>query len=108
MKRYTFAPRLGPAHQHPIGSAERAICLGNEFEYYTKRAVERGVDDIYAILRRVIDEQPWLVPDNPIGQTLDDYVFGCTGFRYHQLWTLIDTLKPDHGLPAFPVAASAE
>lgn len=58
-------------------------------------------DDIYAILRRLVDEQPWLVPDNPIGQTLDDYVIGCTSLLYHQLWMLINTCKPDHGVPVF-------
>jgi hypothetical protein len=99
MRKYTFAPVLGPADPHPIGSVERANCLGNEFDYHAERAVERGVDDIHAVLRRVIEEQPWLVPDNPIGQTMDEYVFGCSGFHYRQLWTLIDTFKPHHGLP---------
>jgi hypothetical protein len=73
MMKYTFAPMLGPAHRHPTGSIERAICLGNEFEYMAERAVDRGVDDIHSVLHRVIDEQPWLVADNPIGQTREDW-----------------------------------
>lgn len=98
MKKYNFEPMLGPADPHPIGSMQRAICMGNEFDYKAERATER-VDDIHDILRRVIDERPWAVAGNPIGQTLDEYVFGCTGFHYRQLYTLVDTFKPDHGLP---------
>lgn len=42
MKRYTFAPMHGPGHQHPIGSAKRAICIGNEFKCHSNRVVEWG------------------------------------------------------------------
>ena len=45
MKRYKFAPMLGPAHGKPVGSSsQRAECWGNELECHVE-SCERPVDD---------------------------------------------------------------
>ena len=42
MKRYKFAPMLGPAHGKPVGSSsQRAECWGNELECHVSLASVR-------------------------------------------------------------------
>lgn len=99
MKRYHFAPMLGPASAHPVGSFDCALCLGNEFDYTTERAVD-DLERYVLLLRKVIETKPWEVwPDPPCGD-IDSYCFACSGFTYRQLFVLIDMFVPKHGLPA--------
>jgi hypothetical protein len=99
MTKYKFPPMLGPASSHPDDSPEWAEAFGNELEYRTERAVEVGVEDLLGFMRRLVAVEPWAVP-NPVGCTRDKFFERATGYTYRQLWTLIDTFVPLHGLPS--------
>jgi hypothetical protein len=96
--KYKFAPMLGPASAHPVGSSDWAEAHGNELDYTVERAIDCGVDDLLVVMRRLITTEPWQF-SNPIGATRDEFVERTAGYSYHQLWTLIDTFIPHHGLP---------
>ena len=99
MDKYKFPTMLGPASSHPAGSPDWAEAYGNELEYTAERAVYHGVDDLLGVIQRLVAAEPWTAP-NPIGATRDEFIERTTGFTYRQLWTLIDTFVPRHGLPS--------
>ena len=45
MERYKFPVMLGPAHDKPAGSYQRAECWGNELDNH----VERGAGSVEAL-----------------------------------------------------------
>jgi hypothetical protein len=78
MKRFHFAPMLGPASAHPVGSFDHALCLGNEFEYTTDRLTD-DLEHFIPIVRKAVETKPWEVwPDPPCGD-IDSYFFACSG-----------------------------
>ncbi len=72
------------------------MCLGNELEYNSDRMVDYVPECMLPLIQRVLETRAWLQwePAEP-----DAYFLACTGFSYRQLYTVIDTLLTDHGLP---------
>jgi hypothetical protein len=72
------------------------MCLGNELEYTSDQMLDYAPERMLPLIQRVIETQAWLAWEPPEPEA---YFFACTGFSYSQLYTVIDTLLIDHGLP---------
>ena len=99
MAKHKFPPMLGPASAHPVGSPDWAEAYGNELDYTVERAIDHGIDDLLAVMQRLVAAEPWMAP-NPVGANRDEFIERTTGYTYRQLRTLIDTFVPRHGLPS--------
>jgi hypothetical protein len=97
MERYKFAQMLGPAHDKPAGSYERAECFGNELDYTVERVTD-AVDGLSDLVKRILadDPPPWTVfPDPPCG-SLDAFLLICCGIERLEIVQVLDTFgHPD-------------
>ncbi len=95
MERYKFPVMLGPAHDKPAGSYQRAECLGNELEYHAE-SVQRQVDHLADVVKRILaeDPPPWTVFPDPSCGSLDAFLVICCGIAVDQMEQLLHTF--DH------------
>lgn len=92
---------LGPASNHPPGTAHHALCLGNELDYKTHRFLT-NIEDVLPLIRNAFaaTPRPWEVwPEGESAGDADTYFVLCTGYSYTTLYAILKLIDPQLDLP---------
>ncbi len=98
---FRFPPMLGPMEEHPEGSPDYVLRLGNTLSYTVPQVDEIVIRHLLPLVRKAIEVKAWeRWPEPPCGSP-DAFFRLCTGHSYSALRAVILALRPQLDLPRF-------